>query len=94
MNALSIDCLGIAAEKFPVLERDAALEQRVLADILHPTFKRLRLPLQAPPPPRQYVETQSRRLGASPARAAETGLESCGEADENDDDDEDENGRG
>ena len=38
MNALSIDCLGIAAEKFPVLERDAALEQRVLADILHPTF--------------------------------------------------------
>lgn len=38
MNALSIDCLGIAAEKFPVLEGDAALEQRVLADILHPTF--------------------------------------------------------
>ena len=38
MNALSIDCLGIAAEKFPVLERDAALEQLVLADILHPTF--------------------------------------------------------
>lgn len=25
-------------KKFPVLERDAALEQRVLADILHPTF--------------------------------------------------------
>ena len=38
MNALSIDYLGIEAEKFPVLERDAALEQRVLADILHPTF--------------------------------------------------------
>ena len=38
MNALSIDCFGIAVEKFPVLERDAALEQRVLADILHPTF--------------------------------------------------------
>ena len=38
MNALSIDCLGIAAEKFPVLESDVALEQRVLADILHPTF--------------------------------------------------------
>ena len=38
MNALSIDCLGIAAEKFPALERDAALERRVLADILRPTF--------------------------------------------------------
>ena len=38
MNAISIDCLGIAAEKFPVLERDAALERRVLADILHPNF--------------------------------------------------------
>ena len=38
MNALCIDCLGIAAEKFPALERDAALEKRVLEDILHPTF--------------------------------------------------------
>ena len=38
MNALSIDCLGIAAEKFPSLDRDLELEQRVLADILHPTF--------------------------------------------------------
>ena len=38
MNALSIDCLGIPAEKFPVLERDAELEKRVLEDILHPTF--------------------------------------------------------
>ena len=38
MNAISIDYLGIAAEKFPVLERDAALERRVLEDILHPGF--------------------------------------------------------
>ena len=44
MNALSIDYLGIAAEKFPVLERDAALEQRVLEDrnmqILHKTLSK------------------------------------------------------
>ena len=38
MNALSIDCLGIAAEKFPSLDRDSELERRVLEDILHPTF--------------------------------------------------------
>ena len=38
MNALSIDCLGIAAEKFPVLERDIELEKKVLEDIIHPTF--------------------------------------------------------
>lgn len=38
LNALSVDRLGIAAEKFPELERDAALEQRVLDDILQPTF--------------------------------------------------------
>lgn len=38
MNAISIDYLGIAAEKFPSLDRDLELEQRVLADILHPTF--------------------------------------------------------
>ena len=38
MNAISIDCLGIAAEKFPSLDRDLELEKRVLEDILHPTF--------------------------------------------------------
>ena len=38
MNALSIDCLGIPTEKFPSLYRDAKLEQRVLDDILYPTF--------------------------------------------------------
>lgn len=38
MNALSIDCLGILAEKFPSIERDAALEDRVLNDILYPSF--------------------------------------------------------
>ena len=38
MNAMSINCIGIPAEKFPVLERDAELEKRVLEDILHPTF--------------------------------------------------------
>lgn len=38
MNAISIDNLGIEAEKFPSLDRDLELEQRVLADILHPTF--------------------------------------------------------
>lgn len=38
MNALSIDCLGISAEKFPLLDRNSKLEARVLADILHPTF--------------------------------------------------------
>ncbi len=38
MNAISIDYLGIEAEKFPSLDRDLELEQRVLEDILHPTF--------------------------------------------------------
>ena len=38
MNAISIDCLGIAAEKFPPLDRDLELEKRVLEDILHPSF--------------------------------------------------------
>ncbi|MDO4820051.1 MAG: nucleotidyltransferase family protein [Prevotella sp.] len=38
MNALSIDYLGIPTDKFPSLNRDPALEKRVLADILYPTF--------------------------------------------------------
>ena len=33
-----VDYLGIAAEKFPPLDRDSELEKRVLEDILHPTF--------------------------------------------------------
>lgn len=38
MNALSIGCLGISAEKFPSLERDSVLEERVLNDIISPSF--------------------------------------------------------
>lgn len=38
MNALSIDFIDIPPDCFPSFERDAALEQRVLNDILHPGF--------------------------------------------------------
>lgn len=38
LNAMSIDVLGIRSECFPAFERDEALEQRVLNDILHPEF--------------------------------------------------------
>lgn len=38
LNAMSIDVLGIRSECFPSFERDAALERRVLNDILHPEF--------------------------------------------------------
>ncbi len=38
MNALAIDALGISPDCFPPFERDAALEQRVLNDILYPEF--------------------------------------------------------
>jgi len=38
LNALSIDALCIEPDYFPPFERDAALEQRVLNDILHPEF--------------------------------------------------------
>lgn len=40
LNALSIDYLGIAPDFFPPFERDAELERRVLAEILHPEFDR------------------------------------------------------
>lgn len=38
LNGLCVEQLGLEAGKFPPLERDAALEQRVLEDILQPTF--------------------------------------------------------
>lgn len=38
MNALSIDYLGISDKKFPKLTRDTELENRVLQDILFPSF--------------------------------------------------------
>ncbi len=38
MNALAIDALGIAPDCFPPFERNAALEQRVLNDMLQPEF--------------------------------------------------------
>lgn len=38
--AFAIDCLGIDPELFPAFERDAALEERVLDDILHPQFSK------------------------------------------------------
>ncbi len=38
MNALAIDAFGISPDCFPPFERDTALEQRVLNDILHPEF--------------------------------------------------------
>lgn len=77
MNALSINCLGIAAEKFPVLEMDAELEKRVLEDVLHPTFdeKGSGFLFKTPKAPGQYVETQSGRLRSLPAKNGETCLE-------------------
>lgn len=38
LNALAVDCLGLEAALFPPFERDAELERRVLAEILHPAF--------------------------------------------------------
>jgi len=38
LNGLCVGQLGLEAGKFPPLERDAALEKRVLEDILRPTF--------------------------------------------------------
>lgn len=39
LNALSVDSIGIDASKFPVLERDSHLENRILDEILHPGFQ-------------------------------------------------------
>lgn len=38
IDALCVDYLGIAAEKFPPLARDEALEKRVLEDVMRPSF--------------------------------------------------------
>ena len=38
LNALSIDILGVGESCFPPFERDGSLEQRVLAEVLHPAF--------------------------------------------------------
>ncbi len=38
LNAIAIDCLGLDAAKIPAFERNPRLEQRVLAEIMNPSF--------------------------------------------------------
>ena len=38
INAICIDYLGFAEDVFPAVERNRELEERILADILHPEF--------------------------------------------------------
>lgn len=42
LNAIAIDRLGVDAGMIPAFDRDPALEERVLADILQPEFRRHR----------------------------------------------------
>lgn len=38
INAICVDHLGFAEDVFPTIQRDKGLEERILADILHPEF--------------------------------------------------------
>lgn len=38
INAICVDCLGFDEDIFPAIERNDALEKRILSDILHPEF--------------------------------------------------------